>query len=131
ELVSGFGDLGGGILAGMFNFGDIPLLSVSEDISNLQVIAVPPVGLPTAANFNVQLNPNGVNNIDFTVPIPPPPPGSSLGPPELKSAGVAFTDPNLPRPSSTLVANPLVVLTGYHLTSNNPLDPTGLGSHFT
>ncbi|WP_460202278.1 DNA/RNA non-specific endonuclease [Scytonema sp. NUACC21] len=102
-----------------------PFLSVSYDISSLEVIKVPTVGLPQITPTGVQLNTNGLPSFEVNLGIPAPKTSGPAAPPVLQQAQLRFkNENNQPYPSN----QPVLFLTGSNILVDNGDDP--LGSSF-
>ena len=83
--------------------------------SGLQVIAIPPVGLPVVTPAGVELNPDGIPSVTATLNIPTLFPADPWAPPVLQSAEFKLEN-----------GDPTVVLTGSNFLHNSG----DLGSEF-
>ena len=107
------------------NFVTTSAFSVSYNISSVQVIAVPTVGLPVVTTVGVQLNSNGLASFEANLNIPAPTAEDPMAPPVLQQAELKFQDAfNQPFPNN----QPVVFLTGSNVLVNNSVTP--LGSSF-
>ena len=70
----------------------IPFLTVSYDISNVKVVAVPTIGLPTVTNVGVQLDADGIPGFSVNLNRNAPLTGDPLKPPVLQSGELQFNN---------------------------------------
>ncbi|MCC5619765.1 hypothetical protein LC605_33080 [Nostoc sp. CHAB 5836] len=68
----------------------VPFLSVTYDISSLNVIQVPTVGLPQITQTGVQLNAGNLPSFEINLGIPKPQTSGPAAPPVLEQAALRF-----------------------------------------
>jgi hypothetical protein len=99
-----------------------PAFSVTYDISSVQVIAVPTVGLPFVTTVGVQRNANGIATFETTLNIPAPIGSNPTKPPILQKVELKFKDEN----NQPFENNePVLFLTGSNVLVNNAGSPLG------
>jgi DNA/RNA endonuclease G (NUC1) len=108
-------------------FGTIPALSVSYDISSVNIVAVPTVGLPIVTSLGVQRSTEGLASFSASLNMPAPAENNPNSAPIIQEVALQFTDEN----GQAFEGNePLVFLTASNalIDETQLLDP--LGSRF-
>ncbi|MDM9385690.1 PKD domain-containing protein [Chlorogloeopsis sp. ULAP01] len=87
-------------------FVSIPAFKVSYDISKVDIVQVPTIGLPVVTSANVQLNPDGVATFETRLNLPAPTTTDPSAPPVLQKAELKIET------TEDDTKEPVLVLTG-------------------
>ncbi|WP_341735970.1 DUF4114 domain-containing protein [Microcoleus sp. CAWBG640] len=99
-----------------------PAFTVTRDISSVQVVAIPKVGLPVITEVGVQRNDDGTATFKAALNMPAPTSSDPTTPPVLQKAELKFKDENNQQFENN---EPLLFLTGGNILVNNASDSKG------
>ncbi|MEG4866944.1 MULTISPECIES: DNA/RNA non-specific endonuclease [unclassified Microcoleus] len=99
-----------------------PAFTVTRDISSVQVVAIPKVGLPVVTEVGVQRNDDGTATFKAALNMPAPTTSDPTTPPVLQKAELKFKDDS-GQPFEN--NEPLLFLTGGNILVNNASDSKG------
>ncbi|MEZ2232067.1 DNA/RNA non-specific endonuclease [Microcoleus sp.] len=99
-----------------------PAFTVTRDISSVQVVAIPKVGLPVVTEVGVQRNDDGTATFKAALNMPAPTTSDPTTPPVLQKAELKFKDENNQQFENN---EPLLFLTGGNILVNNASDSKG------
>ncbi|MEZ2246692.1 DNA/RNA non-specific endonuclease [Microcoleus sp.] len=99
-----------------------PAFTVTRDISSVQVVAIPKVGLPVVTEVGVQRNDDGTATFKAALNMPAPTSSDPTTPPVLQKAELKFKDENNQQFENN---EPLLFLTGGNILVNNASDSRG------
>ena len=99
-----------------------PAFTVTRDISSVQVVAIPKVGLPIVTEVGVQRNDDGTATFKAALNMPAPTSSDPTTPPVLQKAELKFRDENNQQFENN---EPLLFLTGGNILVNNASDSKG------
>ncbi len=99
-----------------------PAFTVTRDISSVQVVAIPKVGLPVVTEVGVQRNDDGTATFKAALNMPAPTSSDPTTPPVLQKAELKFKDDS-GQPFEN--NEPLLFLTGGNILVNNASDSKG------
>jgi len=104
------------------NFVTTSAFTVTRDISSVQVVAIPKVGLPVVTEVGVQRNDDGTASFKAALNMPAPTNSDPTTPPVLQKAELKFKDDS-GQPFEN--NEPLLFLTGGNILVNNASDSKG------
>ncbi|NJL77654.1 MAG: tandem-95 repeat protein, partial [Richelia sp. SM2_1_7] len=120
DTFNSFTSIPGSDLLGMLE--TAPFLSISYDISSLEVTQVPAIGLPQVTQTGVQLNAQGLPTFEIKLGIPEIQASGPAAPPVLQQAQLRFQDEN----NQPYADNePVLFLKGSNILVENGNDPLG------
>ena len=103
-------------------FVTIPAFTITRDISSVQVVAIPKMGLPVVTEVGVQRNDDGTATFKAALDMPAPTTSDPTTPPVLQKAELKFKDDS-GQPFDK--GEPVLFLTGSNILVNNASDSKG------